>query len=157
VRQRGRWLVTPLFLTLVTVEMADVMFAVDSIPAVFAVTRDPFIVFTSNIFAILGLRALYFLLAGSLTRLRYLNVGLAGVLVFVGTKMLASKIAPIPIGLSLAVVAGLLGASVLASVLSRRHAPEQVADDVEPRTGTSIGSSSTRARVRGDYPSTRLR
>jgi tellurite resistance protein TerC len=117
IREGPRRLVTPLFLTLVTVEISDLMFAVDSIPAVFAVTRDPFIVFTSNIFAILGLRALYFLLAGSLSRIRYLNVGLAGVLVFVGGKMLLSAVIAVPIGLSLTVVALLLGASVVASLL----------------------------------------
>jgi tellurite resistance protein TerC len=117
IREGGRRLVTPLFLTLVTVEVSDLVFAIDSIPAVFAVTRDPFIVFTSNIFAILGLRALYFLLAGSLSRVRYLNVGLAGVLVFVGAKMILSGVVAVPIGLSLAVVAGLLGVSVAASLL----------------------------------------
>jgi tellurite resistance protein TerC len=136
IRERGRWLVTPLFFTLVTVEVVDVVFAVDSIPAVFAVTRDPFIVFTSNIFAILGLRALYFLLAGSLTRLRYLNVGLAGVLVFVGGKMLLSGVAPIPVAVSLAVVAGLLGAAVVASAVWRpRVAIADPARTLIPFTG----------------------
>jgi tellurite resistance protein TerC len=116
-REGSRWLVTPLGLTLVAVEVSDLMFAVDSIPAVFAITRDPFIVFTSNIFAILGLRALYFLLASSLSRIRYLNVGLAGVLVFVGVKMLLSGVVVIPVALSLAVVAMTLAASVAASIL----------------------------------------
>jgi tellurite resistance protein TerC len=104
------------------------MFAVDSIPAVFSVTREPFIVFTSNIFAILGLRALYFLLAGSLSRLRFLNVGLAGVLVFVGGKMLVSGVAPIPIGVSLGVVALLLGAAVAASGLWPTRQPQEAVE-----------------------------
>jgi tellurite resistance protein TerC len=128
VREGSRRLVTPLFLTLVTVEVSDLMFAVDSIPAVFAITRDPFIVFTSNIFAILGLRALYFLLASSLGRIRYLNVGLAGVLVFVGAKMLLSGVVAIPVTVSLAVVALTLAAAVVASLLfaggTRAEPPE---------------------------------
>ncbi|MGE5361369.1 MAG: TerC family protein [Bacteroidales bacterium] len=116
VRRGGRVLVTPLLLALMTIEMADVMFAVDSIPAVLAVTRDPFIVFTSNIFAILGLRALYFLVATGLKRLRYLNIALAAILMFVGAKMLLSSLIAIPIAVSLAVVGVLLAASVVASV-----------------------------------------
>ena len=116
IRDGSRRLVTPLFLALVTVEVSDLMFAVDSIPAVFAITSDPFIVFTSNIFAILGLRAMYFLLASSLSRVRYLNVGLAAVLVFVGAKMLLSGVVAIPVGLSLAVVAAMLAAAVVASL-----------------------------------------
>jgi tellurite resistance protein TerC len=122
VRENGRWILTPLFLALVTVEVSDLVFAVDSIPAIFAVTTDPFIVFTSNIFAILGLRSLYFLLADVVGRFRYLHVGLAGVLVFVGGKMLAVDLVEVPIGWSLAVVAALLGASVAAS-LGARGAP----------------------------------
>jgi tellurite resistance protein TerC len=122
VRSGSRYLVTPLLLALVAVEVSDLMFAVDSIPAVFAITRDPFIVFTSNIFAILGLRALYFLLAGSLSRVRYLHVGLAGVLVFVGGKMLLGSVAEVPIGVSLAVVVLLIGASVGVSLLTNRTA-----------------------------------
>jgi tellurite resistance protein TerC len=141
VRQGRRLLVTSLFLTLVTVELADVMFAVDSIPAVFSVTRDPFIVFTSNIFAILGLRALYFLLAGSLSRLRFLNVGLAGVLVFVGGKMLVSGVAPVPIGVSLGVVALLLGAAVAASVLW----PTRQAQEAEESEGVGLPPLDSRA------------
>jgi tellurite resistance protein TerC len=93
------------------------VFAVDSIPAIFAITTDPFIVFTSNIFAILGLRSLYFLLAGMLGRFRYLNVGLAAVLIFVGAKMMLAEWIKVPIVLSLGVVAGLLALSILASVL----------------------------------------
>jgi tellurite resistance protein TerC len=127
VRQAGRWAITPLFLALVTVEVSDLVFAVDSIPAIFAITTDPFIVFTSNIFAILGLRSLYFLLAGMIGRFRYLNVGLAAVLIFVGAKMMLMEWIRVPIWLSLSVVAGLLTISVVASIaLASRaepHAP----------------------------------
>lgn len=116
IKQNSRWFITPLFLALVTVEVSDLVFAVDSIPAVFAITRDPFIVFTSNIFAILGLRSLYFLLAGMLGKFRYLKVGLAAVLVFVGTKMLISGIIKIPILLSLGIIGFILIGSVVASL-----------------------------------------
>jgi len=122
VKERGRWMITPLFLALVTVEASDLVFAVDSIPAVFAITSDPFIVFTSNIFAILGLRSLYFLLAGMLGKFKYLKVGLAGVLVFVGSKMLISGVIEIPILISLGVVGCLLMASVLCSTWASRGA-----------------------------------
>jgi len=115
-KQDGRWFITPLFLALVTVEVSDLVFAVDSIPAVFAITTDPFIVFTSNIFAILGLRSLYFLLAGMLGRFRFLKVGLAAVLVFVGLRMLISGVIKIPILLSLGVIGVVLVGSVLASL-----------------------------------------
>lgn len=120
--QAGRRYATPLLLVLVAIEITDLVFAVDSIPAIFAITRDPFIVFTSNIFAILGLRAMYFLLADVVTRFRYLKVGLALVLIFVGTKMLIMDVYKIPIGVSLGVVAALLALSVLASLL--RPAPQ---------------------------------
>ena len=115
--QAGRRYATPLLLVLVCIETSDLVFAVDSIPAIFAVTTDPFIVYTSNIFAILGLRAMFFLLADVVQRFHYLQVGLALVLVFVGTKMLLTDLYPIPITASLGVVAALLGASVLASLL----------------------------------------
>ena len=118
VRVGGRLMATPLLLVLGVVEATDIVFAIDSIPAIFAVTDDPFIVFTSNIFAILGLRALFFLLAGVMNRFHYLKVGLGLVLAFVGTKMLLSDIYEIPIGLSLGVVAALIGGSVIASLLS---------------------------------------
>ena len=114
----GRRYATPLLLALVAVEVTDLVFAVDSIPAIFAVTRDPFIVFTSNIFAILGLRSLYFLLAGVITRFVYLKVGLALVLVFVGAKMLLVDVYKVPIAVSLGVIAALLGLSVIASLLA---------------------------------------
>ena len=104
-RVDGRRMVTPLFLALLAVEFTDLIFAVDSIPAVLAVSQDPFIVFTSNIFAILGLRSLYFLLAGVVQKFRYLKVGLALVLVFVGVKMTIVDVFKIPVGVSLAVVA----------------------------------------------------
>jgi len=121
-KQDGRWFITPLFLALVTVEVSDLVFAVDSIPAVFAITTDPFIVFTSNIFAILGLRSMYFLLAGMLGRFRFLKVGLAAVLVFVGLKMLISGVIKIPILLSLGVIGVVLVGSVLASLwIARRE------------------------------------
>ena len=117
VRVDGRRMVTPLFLALVAVELTDLIFAVDSIPAILAISREPFIVFTSNIFAILGLRSLYFLLAGVVQKFRYLKVGLAGVLVFVGLKMMLVDVLEIPVGLSLGVVALLIAASIGLSLL----------------------------------------
>jgi tellurite resistance protein TerC len=118
-RENGRWAVTPLFLVLLLVESTDVVFAVDSIPAIFAVTLDPFIVYTSNVFAILGLRSLYFVLAGAMRSLPHLKLGLAAVLVFVGAKMVLADVYKVPIGISLAVVATLIGASVAASLWRR--------------------------------------
>jgi tellurite resistance protein TerC len=117
VRRNGRRYATPLLAVLVAVETTDLIFAVDSIPAVFAVTRDPFIVYTSNIFAILGLRAMYFLLAGVMDRFAYLKPGLALVLIFVGVKMTITEFYKIPIGASLGVVAGILGTSIVTSVV----------------------------------------
>ncbi|MER3421114.1 MAG: hypothetical protein C4290_11585 [Chloroflexota bacterium] len=128
VHRNGVLHATPLFLVLVLIESTDLVFAVDSIPAIFAVTRDPFIVFTSNIFAILGLRALYFLLAGYLAELKYLKPALAVVLIFVGTKMLLSDLYTVPAPVSLVGIATVLGVAVAASVrLRRRPAPEAVA------------------------------
>jgi len=115
--ENGKRYATPLLLVLVIVEITDLIFAVDSIPAVFAVTRDPFIVFTSNIFAILGLRALFFLLAGVMDKFHRLKIGLALVLVFVGTKMAIMDIYKIPIGVSLGVVAMLIGGSIIISLI----------------------------------------
>lgn len=123
VRRAGRWFATPLLAVLVMIEATDIVFALDSIPAVFAITRDPFIVFTSNIFAVLGLRALFFLLAGMLGRFRYLKVGLGLVLAFVGTKMLLIDLVRVPIALSLGVIALLLSLSVAASLLRPGPAP----------------------------------
>lgn len=117
-RQAGEWFATPLFLVLLIVEITDVTFAVDSIPAIFGITRDPFIVYTSNVFAILGLRALYFLLAGILDYFRYLGIGLALVLIFIGGKMIAEGWVHISVGLSLGVVAGILLAAMGVSVLA---------------------------------------
>jgi tellurite resistance protein TerC len=117
VRNAGKLFATPLFLVLLVVEITDVTLAVDSIPAVFGITRDPFIVYTSNVFAILGLRALYFLLAGVIDRLQYLDEGLALVLVFIGGKMIGEPWIHIPVGISLAAVGGVLLVALLASVL----------------------------------------
>jgi tellurite resistance protein TerC len=139
VREGGRWLATPLFMVLVVVEATDIVFAVDSIPAIFAVTDDPFIVYTSNVFAILGLRALYFALAAMLGRFHYLKVGLGLVLVFVGTKMLIVDLYKIPIVLSLAAVALLLGGSIAASLLFPPKRPPS--PELPPRE--TDGSSTT--------------
>ena len=117
VRRDGRLMATTLLVALVAVEVTDLVFAVDSIPAIFAVTTDPFIVFTSNIFAILGLRSLYFLLAGVITKFAYLKVGLSFVLIFVGAKMLAMDFFKVPIGASLGIIAAILGLSIVASLL----------------------------------------
>jgi tellurite resistance protein TerC len=127
-REGGRWSITPLFLVLLVVESMDVLFAVDSVPAILGITRDAFIVFTSNVFAILGLRALYLVLAGVMDRFAYLRYGLSAVLIFIGGKMitefwLARRPHPlrIPDGLSLAVICGLLAISMLASLLAPRR------------------------------------
>jgi tellurite resistance protein TerC len=117
VMEAGKRHATPLLLALVAVEITDVIFAVDSIPAIFAITLDPFIVFTSNIFAILGLRSLYFLLAAVITRFVYLKIGLSFVLIFVGAKMLLTDFYKVPITTSLAVIAAILGLSMLVSWL----------------------------------------
>jgi tellurite resistance protein TerC len=122
VRRAGRRLATPLLAVLVVVETTDVLFAVDSIPAIFAVTTEPFLVFTSNAFAILGLRALYFLLAGMVERFVHLKLGLAAVLVFVGAKMLATDLYMVPIWASLAVIVVLIGTSIAASLRTARRA-----------------------------------
>src|SRR6266699_1153785 len=117
VRHAGRLFATPLFLVLLVVEITDVTLAVDSIPAVFGITRDPFIVYTSNVLAILGLRALYFLLAGVIDRLRFLDEGLAVVRQFIGGKMIGERWLHIPVVVSLAVVGGVLLVALLASLL----------------------------------------
>jgi tellurite resistance protein TerC len=116
VRVAGRNLATPLLLVVLVVEWTDLVFATDSIPAIFAITRDPFLVYTSNIFAVVGLRALFFLLAGILTRFVYLRSGVALVLMLVGVKMLASPWIRVPPEVTLAVVVGVLGLSVVASL-----------------------------------------
>lgn len=114
----GRKMLTPLALVLLMVETTDLIFAFDSIPAIFAVTEKPFIVFTSNVFAILGLRSLYFVLAGAILYFRYLKFGLSIVLVFIGGKMLIAKWHHIPINVSLIIVAGIIGLSILISIIS---------------------------------------
>jgi tellurite resistance protein TerC len=122
---RGRWFMTPLFLALVTIEIADIVFAVDSVPAIFAITTDPFIVYTSNICAILGLRALYFALAAMVERFHYLKYALAAVLVFIGGKIFAADmlgLAKIPPVLSLGVTVALLGAGIGYSLWKTRSA-----------------------------------
>ena len=119
--ESGRRYATPLFLVLLAVEATDLVFALDSIPAIFAVTSDPFIVFTSNVFAMLGLRALYFALADMLWRFHRLKVGLALVLVFVGGKMLAEPVYHVPIAVSLGVTAALIAGSVAASLIRPRQ------------------------------------
>jgi tellurite resistance protein TerC len=126
VRERGARLATRLFVVLIVIELTDVMFAIDSILAIFAITTDPFIVFTSNIFAIMGLRSLYLLLAGVARRFVYLQPGLALVLVFVGGKMAISPFFKVPVVVSLVVVTLLLGGSILASLLTSRR---RVADN----------------------------
>ena len=121
--QNGVRYFTPLFLVLILIEASDLVFAVDSIPAIFAITTDPFIVFTSNIFAILGLRALYFLMADVADRFHLLKYGLAMVLTFIGTKMLIAPWYHVPVAASLAIVAVLIGASVIASLIATRNQP----------------------------------
>lgn len=116
IKRGAMWYATPLFITVLMIEVTDLIFAVDSIPAVFAITRDPFIVYTSNAFAILGLRALFFLLSGVMGLFHYLNIGLAVVLCFVGLKMLLEAYVHIPIGISLLVIVGVLACSVLLSI-----------------------------------------
>jgi len=133
----GRTALTPLALVLVMVETTDLIFAVDSIPAIFAVTQDPFIIFTSNVFAILGLRSLYFVLAGAIGFFRYLKIGLSVVLVFIGVKMLLGiwdiHIAP---GISLAIVLGIILVSMGASILAARREGKHLPDDDEPPAPT---------------------
>lgn len=124
----GRTLATPLFVVLVLVESTDLIFAVDSVPAVLAITTDPFIVYTSNVFAIMGLRSMFFALAGVMRLFRFLNYGLAAVLVFVGAKMLIADIFKLPALTSLIVIVGLLGLAVVASLLfPAKKTPKEVA------------------------------
>jgi len=125
VREAGRTLATPMLAVLVVIETTDIIFAVDSIPAIFAVTRDTFLVFTSNAFAILGLRALYFLLAGMFDRFVYLKAGLAAVLIFVGAKMLVSDFYKVPVWVSLGVIAFTLAVAIVASMRARPRSPSE--------------------------------
>ena len=126
VRRAERLMATPLFLILLIVESTDLIFAVDSIPAIFAVTQEPFIVYTSNVFAILGLRALYFLLANVMDKFQYLKLGLSAVLTFIGVKMVVVDFYHIPVGVSLAVVAGILTISILASLWKARKTSDEL-------------------------------
>jgi tellurite resistance protein TerC len=121
----GQVMATPLLLVLLIVESTDLIFATDSIPAVFAVTQDPFIVYTSNVFAILGLRSLYFVLANMIDTFIYLRFGLAVILTYVGGKMLLAGIFPIPTALSLGIIAAILATAITASVIKTRHRKSQ--------------------------------
>ncbi|MFZ5478787.1 MAG: TerC family protein [Myxococcota bacterium] len=126
--EHGRRVATPLFLVLVLVELTDVVFALDSIPAIFAVTNDPFVVLTSNVFAILGLRSLFFVLGTVIHRFAYLKVGLALTLVFIGAKMAAAEVVKVPIAVSLAVIATLIGGSIAYSAWRTRSIVARSAD-----------------------------
>ena len=139
VRLNKRLFATPLFLVLLVVEITDITLAVDSIPAIFGITHDAFIVYTSNVFAILGLRAMYFLLAGALGRLRYLTVGLSGVLVFIGAKMIVEPWIHVPVHISLGVVAGILLVALVVSLLS----PAQAAPAEQTHVKISQGPDKT--------------
>ncbi|HEX7242474.1 MAG TPA: TerC family protein [Longimicrobiaceae bacterium] len=138
--ENGKRVATPLFLVLLLVEFTDLVFAVDSIPAIFAITSDPFIVYTSNIMAILGLRSMYFLLAGIVHRFVYLKYGLAAVLVFVGAKMMLVDLYKVPTAVSLGVIATLIGGSVALSLLwpPKRQAGSA---ETEPIEGTGVARS----------------
>jgi tellurite resistance protein TerC len=136
--EKGRRLATPLLLVLVVIEASDVVFAIDSIPAIFAVTEDPFIVYTSNIFAILGLRSMYFMLAGVIDRFHLLKYGLAAVLVFVGAKMLLSDVVKIPIVLSLSVVVLLVGGAIAASLMLPRRESRRSDHDIDAHGGAQL-------------------
>ena len=143
VRREGKLYATPLLMVLVVIELADLVFALDSIPAIFAVSQDPFIVYTSNVFAILGLRALYFALAGIIHRFRYLKYGLSLILVFIGAKMILNawfnaKI--ISIELALLVTAVIIAASIIISIIKTRTLGTE--DKVQSRFGWIPGTPS---------------
>jgi tellurite resistance protein TerC len=144
----GRQVATPLFLVLILVEFTDLIFAVDSIPAIFGVTKDPFIVFTSNIFAILGLRSMYFLLAAVVEKFYLLKYGLACILTFIGVKMLIESVYHISIGISLAVVLGTLALSIAASMIWPQ--PDEAPSAVRPEgsTGSIFGTVFSRRKKR---------
>lgn len=130
IKEAGRWVATPLFLVLLIVESTDLVFAVDSIPAIFAVTTDPFLVYTSNVFAILGLRSLYFLLAGVMDKFYYLKLGLSAILTFVGVKMLIVDFYKIPVVVSLGIVVGLLVIAIIASLIRSNRLEKKAADQL---------------------------
>jgi tellurite resistance protein TerC len=142
VRHKGALMATPLFAVLVVVETTDIMFAIDSIPAIFAITTDPFIVLSSNLFAILGLRALYFLLAGMIGRFVYLKQGLAALLVFAGAKILLADIYKMPVAVSLGVIVAILAVSIGASLWATRRSAGR---DVEPTIPPQAESAETAA------------
>lgn len=158
VREGGRLLATPLLVALVVIETIDLIFALDSIPAVFAVTRDPFLVYTSNAFALLGLRSLYFVLAGAIRKLRFLRIGLGILLLFVAAKMLLADVIEIPPLVSLAVVAGIFGVAIVASRLFPGATPGAAAEapvactqrdpirDLRPETEPPMKISPTNSR-----------
>ena len=120
-REGGKWKITYLFLALIAIEGTDVMFAIDSIPAIFAITRDPFIIYTSNVFAILGLRSLYFVLVHFLERFKYLKVGLGAILVFIGAKMVVAKFYPISLKITLSTVLAILLITALTSLRGQKR------------------------------------
>jgi tellurite resistance protein TerC len=140
-RMNGARAATPLLLVLLMVESTDVMFAIDSIPAIFAVTDDPFIVYTSNVFAILGLRSLYFALAPMLARFRYLKTSLVFVLAYIGVKMLLAHSHPVPATVSLAIVGGIIGVGLLASLTGghRDTAPLEAPVTIRQLARTTVG------------------
>ena len=141
-RLNGRFALTPLAIVLLAVETTDLVFAIDSIPAIFSITDKPFIIFTSNIFAILGLRSLYFVLVGALKYFRYLKYGLALVLVFVGLKMLGEKLLKIPAFTSLIIVGSIILGSILLSVFRAKHEPEPEPKASVPDPETPVGKDS---------------
>ena len=144
VRHKGALVATPLFAVLVVVETTDIMFAIDSIPAIFAITTDPFIVLSSNLFAILGLRALYFLLAGLIDKFVYLKQGLAALLVFAGVKILIADVYKLPIPLTLGVIVGILAISIVASLWATRRSGRAGGDDAQsPIAPHAEGAEST--------------
>jgi tellurite resistance protein TerC len=136
VRRAGRWVATPLLVALLAIELTDVMFAIDSIPAAFAVSEEPFIVYSSNVFAVLGLRALYVVLVGALTDLRYLRYGLSAVIAFAGAKMLAASWITISPLVSVMVIALVIGTAVVASLVASRR---ERARHLAPEGGASAG------------------
>jgi tellurite resistance protein TerC len=138
VRRAGQVMVTPLLLVLLVIDTTDLIFAVDSIPAVFAVTRDPFLVYTSNIFAILGLRSLYFVFAGIMEKFYYLKLGLSVILTFVGVKMVLADVFSLPTALSLVVIAVVLTIAIVASIVRTRH---QAAKTREPEAQAGEASA----------------
>ncbi len=145
-RRRAAWIATPLVLVLAVIESTDVVFAVDSVPAVLAITTDPFIVFTSNIFAILGLRSLYFVLAGVIPLFHYLRYGLAVILAFVGAKMVLSDVAPVPTPVALGVVALALLVSIALSLLLPKRVPPSLS---APAGTDSVGGTGGKGRSGG--------